>query len=110
LPSKVSLMSRDQIFVLALVGVVFLSFFKEFYPPEVTALAASAVLLATEIIEMGDFLTVFSSSAPIAVVTGYEKPSTLRTPAAAHPARTVTGPIQFGFSCLQRSLWSRLSF
>ncbi|MEQ8903049.1 MAG: SLC13 family permease [Roseovarius sp.] len=60
-------MSLDQIFVLALVGVVFLSFFKEIYPPEVTALAASAALLATGIIETGDFLTVFSSSAPITI-------------------------------------------
>jgi di/tricarboxylate transporter len=60
-------MSLDQIFVLALVGVVFLSFFKEIYPPEVTALAASAALLATGIIETRDFLTVFSSSAPITI-------------------------------------------
>jgi di/tricarboxylate transporter len=60
-------MNLDQIFVLALVGVVFLSFFKEIYPPEVTALAASAALLATGIIETRDFLTVFSSSAPITI-------------------------------------------
>ncbi len=60
-------MSFDQIFVLMLVAVVFLSFFKEIYPPEVTALAASAALLATGIIETRDFLTVFSSSAPITI-------------------------------------------
>ncbi|WP_375553648.1 SLC13 family permease [Roseovarius mucosus] len=60
-------MSLDQIFVLALVAVVFLSFVKEVYPPEVTALAASAALLATGIIETRDFLTVFSSSAPITI-------------------------------------------
>lgn len=60
-------MSLDQIFVLVLLGVVFLSFFKEVYPPEVTALAASAALLATGIIDTGDFLTVFSSSAPITI-------------------------------------------
>ncbi|MDT8327479.1 MAG: SLC13 family permease [Roseovarius sp.] len=60
-------MSIDQIFVLALVGVVFLSFFKEIYPPEVTALAASAALLATGIIETRDFLKVFGSSAPITI-------------------------------------------
>ncbi|MBQ0750278.1 MAG: SLC13 family permease [Roseovarius sp.] len=60
-------MSLDQIFVLALVAVVFLSFFKEIYPPEVTALAASAALLATGIIETRDFLDVFSSSAPITI-------------------------------------------
>ena len=60
-------MSLDQIFVLVLLGVVFLSFFKEFYPPEVTALGASAALLATGIIETRDFLKVFSSSAPITI-------------------------------------------
>ncbi|WP_284266394.1 SLC13 family permease [Roseicyclus amphidinii] len=60
-------MSLDQIFVLALVGVVFLSFIREIYPPEVTALAASAALLATGIIETRDFLSVFSSSAPITI-------------------------------------------
>ncbi len=60
-------MSLDQIFILCLLTAVFLSFFKELYPPEVTALAASAVLLATNIIETRDFLKVFSSSAPITI-------------------------------------------
>ncbi|ARC87641.1 SLC13 family permease [Rhodovulum sp. MB263] len=60
-------MSLDQIVVLALLAIVFLSFVKETYPPEVTALAASAALLATGIIETGDFLTVFGSSAPITI-------------------------------------------
>ncbi|WP_116134490.1 SLC13 family permease [Tropicimonas sp. IMCC34043] len=60
-------MTLEQIFVLVLLGAVFVSFFKEFYPPEVTALGASAVLLATGIIETGDFLKVFSSSAPITI-------------------------------------------
>lgn len=60
-------MSLDQIFVLLLLALVFLSFFREIYPPEVTALAASAALLGTGIISTGDFLTVFSSSAPITI-------------------------------------------
>ncbi|PTW48390.1 SLC13 family permease [Rhodovulum kholense] len=60
-------MSLDQILVLALLAIVFLSFIKEIYPPEVTALAASAALLATGIIQTGDFLTVFGSSAPITI-------------------------------------------
>ncbi|SON58415.1 Na(+)/dicarboxylate symporter (plasmid) [Hartmannibacter diazotrophicus] len=60
-------MSLDQIFVLILLAAVFLSFFKEFYPPEVTALGASAALLATGIVETKDFLTVFGSSAPITI-------------------------------------------
>ena len=60
-------MNFDQIFVLVLLGVVFLSFVKEFYPPEVTALGASAALLATGIIKTQDFLQVFSSSAPVTI-------------------------------------------
>ncbi|MFV0361032.1 SLC13 family permease [Tropicimonas sp.] len=60
-------MSLDQIFVLALLGLVFLGFFRESYPPEVTALAASAALLASGIIQTGDFLTVFGSPAPITI-------------------------------------------
>ena len=60
-------MTFEQLLVLVLVGVVFLSFFKEIYPPEVTALGAAAVLLATGIIETRDFLKVFSSNAPITI-------------------------------------------
>ncbi|MCV0428440.1 MAG: SLC13 family permease, partial [Roseibium sp.] len=60
-------MTFDQIFVFVLIGIVFFSFFKEFYPPEVIALSASAALLATGIIQTRDFLTVFSSSAPITI-------------------------------------------
>lgn len=60
-------MTHEQVFVLFLLGVVFLSFFRELYPPEVTALAASAALLATGIIETDDFLSVFGSSAPITI-------------------------------------------
>ncbi len=60
-------MSPDQIFVLALVLVVFVLFFKEIFPPEVTALGASAALLATGIISTDEFLKVFSSAAPITI-------------------------------------------
>jgi di/tricarboxylate transporter len=60
-------MSLDQILVLVLLAVVFLSFLKEVYPPEVIAMAASAALLATGIIQTNDFLTVFSNSAPITI-------------------------------------------
>jgi di/tricarboxylate transporter len=60
-------MTFEQIFVLILLATVFLCFIKEIYPPEVTALAASAVLLATGIIPTEDFLGVFSSSAPITI-------------------------------------------
>ncbi|KZY45007.1 dATP pyrophosphohydrolase [Roseovarius sp. HI0049] len=60
-------MPYDQIFVLALLGLVFAGFIFEIYPPEVTALAASAILLATGILDTDDFLTVFSSGAPITI-------------------------------------------
>ncbi|MEQ9633980.1 MAG: SLC13 family permease [Roseovarius sp.] len=60
-------MPIDQIFVLLLLGVVFAGFVFEIYPPEVTALAASAILLATGILGTDDFLTVFSSGAPITI-------------------------------------------
>src|SRR6056297_674432 len=60
-------MSPDQIFVLLLLLGVFLCFFKEVFPPSVTALGASAVLLATGIIETGAFLQVFGSEAPITI-------------------------------------------
>ncbi len=60
-------MTVEQIFVLLLLAAVFFCFIKEIYPPEVTALGASAVLLATGIIATEDFLGVFSSSAPITI-------------------------------------------
>ena len=60
-------MSFDQILVLAVLVAVFISFFREFYPPEVTALGASAILIATGIISTNDFLKVFSNSAPITI-------------------------------------------
>ncbi|MFB9149498.1 SLC13 family permease [Roseovarius ramblicola] len=60
-------MSPDQIFVLLLLLGVFLCFFKELFPPSVTALGASAVLLATGIIETEAFLGVFGSEAPITI-------------------------------------------
>jgi len=60
-------MTFEQIFVLVLLATVFFFFIKEIYPPEVTALGASAVLLATGIIRTEDFLGVFSSSAPITI-------------------------------------------
>ncbi|WP_319496655.1 SLC13 family permease [uncultured Cohaesibacter sp.] len=60
-------MTFDQVIVLLLLLLVFIGFFKEFYPPEVTALGASGVLLALGIIDTRDFLSVFSSSAPITI-------------------------------------------
>ncbi|MBV7410930.1 SLC13 family permease [Maritimibacter sp. DP1N21-5] len=60
-------MSFDQILVLLVLAAVFISFFREIYPPEVTALGASALLIATGVISTNDFLKVFSNSAPITI-------------------------------------------
>ena len=60
-------MTLDQAVVFILLLAVFLCFFKEWYPPEVTALGASAALLLFGIISTKDFLGVFSSSAPITI-------------------------------------------
>lgn len=60
-------MTLDQVFVLILLATVFVGFFRETYPPEITALAASAALLVMGIIDTDRFLKVFSSSAPITI-------------------------------------------
>ena len=60
-------MSFDQIFVLALLAGVFLCFFREIFPPAVTALGAASVLLAAGILDTDQFLQVFSSEAPITI-------------------------------------------
>ncbi|SUZ32164.1 putative transporter [Roseibaca ekhonensis] len=60
-------MSFEQIFVLLVLAAVLFSFFKEIYPPEVTALGASAAMLVSGILPTGDFLQVFASPAPITI-------------------------------------------
>ena len=60
-------MSFEQIFVLLVLAAVLVSFFKEIYPPEVTALGASAAMLVTGILPTADFLQVFASPAPITI-------------------------------------------
>lgn len=60
-------MTLEQVFVLLLLAIVFVSFFKEVYPPEVIALAATAALVAANIIDVETFLSIFSSSAPITI-------------------------------------------
>ncbi|QYO75095.1 SLC13 family permease [Devosia salina] len=60
-------MAPDQIFVLVLLCLVFLAFVKEIYPPEVTALGATAILLATGILKTEAFLEVFGSPAAITI-------------------------------------------
>ena len=53
--------------VLVLVVAVFFGFVRERYPPDVVALCAVGVLLATGILGTRDVLSVFSNSAPITV-------------------------------------------
>lgn len=60
-------MTLEAIFVFALVLVVFIAFIWEKYPPEVIALASSAILMVVGILDTGEFLSVFSSSAPITI-------------------------------------------
>lgn len=60
-------MSPEQVIVLLLVIAVFAGFVREYFPPEVTALGAAAILLATGIVETRQFLTVFGSSAAITI-------------------------------------------
>lgn len=60
-------MGIDAIFVLVLAVLVFIAFIWEKYPPELVALASSAILLAFGILKTDDFLSVFSNSAPITI-------------------------------------------
>lgn len=53
--------------VLVLVVVVFFGFIRERMPPDIVALSAMGVLVATGILETGDMLGVFSNSAPITI-------------------------------------------
>lgn len=54
-------------FMYVLVVLVFAAFVWEKYPPEVIAISASALLIAFGIIDTAEFLSVFSSSAPITI-------------------------------------------
>ncbi len=60
-------MSVEMVIVILLTVVVFIAFIKERFPPEVVALGAVAVLLATGILSTDEFLKVFSNSAPITI-------------------------------------------
>jgi di/tricarboxylate transporter len=54
-------------FVLVLVALVFFGFIRERLPPDIVALSAVALLLATGILNTADVLSVFSNSAPVTV-------------------------------------------
>lgn len=60
-------MTLEVIFVFALVLAVFIAFIWEKYPPEVIALASSAILMVVGILDTSEFLSVFSSSAPMTI-------------------------------------------
>lgn len=52
---------------LGLVGLVFVAFALERFPPEVVAIAAVAILLLLGVLEVGDILGVLSNSAPATI-------------------------------------------
>ncbi|MEM6695484.1 MAG: SLC13 family permease [Pseudomonadota bacterium] len=54
----------EAVFVLAVVGVMFTLFLREIYPPEVTAIAGSAILLMSGILPYDTALAVFANPAP----------------------------------------------
>lgn len=60
-------MTLEVMFIFALVLAVFIAFIWEKYPPEVIALASSAILMVVGILDTGEFLSVFSSSAPMTI-------------------------------------------
>tara|TARA_R110000868_G_scaffold107263_7_gene293459 strand:- start:557 stop:2449 length:1893 start_codon:yes stop_codon:yes gene_type:complete len=60
-------MSIEIVIVFALVLGVFYAFITEKFPPEVVALGASAILLATGVLTANEFLSVFSNAAPITI-------------------------------------------
>ncbi|MHA6346786.1 SLC13 family permease [Roseivivax sp. CAU 1761] len=60
-------MTLEHVVMLVLLALIFALFFREVFPPELTALGASAVLLATGILTSKDFLSVFANPAPITI-------------------------------------------
>jgi len=59
--------SLQIVLVLVLVAAVFLGFVRERLPPDIVALLGVAVLLAAGILSTGEFLAVFSNSAPVTI-------------------------------------------
>ncbi len=52
------------IFTLAVIAAMFVVFVRETYPPEVTAMGAAAILLATGMLPADDLLDIFANPAP----------------------------------------------
>jgi len=77
----------EIVIVLVLVVVVFFGFVRERMPPDIVALLAVGVLLASGILTTGDVLGVFSNSAPITVAAMFVLSAALeRTGWSAGPA------------------------
>lgn len=53
--------------VIGVIAALFIGFVSEKWPPDVLAVAAVAVLIATGILSTGEFLSAFSNSAPITI-------------------------------------------
>ncbi|WP_431855234.1 SLC13 family permease [Azospirillum sp.] len=60
-------MTVEQIFVLALLAGVFVAFIREWAPPDLVALATTAILLGSGILDTGETLDVFSNAGVITV-------------------------------------------
>lgn len=59
--------SIQMLLVFALVAAVFVAFVREWFPPDIVAMAALAVVIALGILEADQVLTIFSSTAPLTI-------------------------------------------
>ncbi len=57
----------EQIFVFALLGAVFVAFVKEWFPPDIVALGALAILVLSGTLSEKDVATLFSNNAPLTI-------------------------------------------
>ena len=60
-------MTPEQIFVLVLLGVIFVAFIREWVPPDLVALSTTAVLLLSGVLSTSEVLDVFSNPGVITV-------------------------------------------
>lgn len=78
-------------FTLGVTALMFVMFVSEIYPPEVTAMAAAAILIVAGVVPTGDVFTVFSNPAPwtiaaMCILSG----GLVRTGALTHVSRIIT--------------------
>ena len=60
-------MSLEVAIVLIVIGIIFVNFVRERFPPDVTAMIGVTALLVAGVLSSGDMLAVFSNHAPITV-------------------------------------------